>query len=1152
MQHYQTLQQANSYITAPDGTRRYSRYEVGVIDGRYRAMPVLIADKAGFDGLGFDASVGSGDDHYTVLNLFDGSHKYIDSVAVVGADDDDHAAHLALSQFDYLGADYATVVVNDSAQFDDMSLDFAPQNGWSSETIARLMNNPSQDTGYYLPIINSKMLRAEQNRVTADNVMWDGANLVSHGSDYSRLLLDLQKHDAFGGLTAKLDMRELLADLGATELGFDALMETYSRLDAMGDRLFTALGHHAVGDLTVTNVTTTKPFKRQGVANVAMQFDLSDGQTFSIIFHNPDADPKKLAANDTMVSWKWLLNKKDVTAAVSPKQSDKVRYDVIASRIMKVAAKNSKRFVAAQMKKAQNQEKIATAQKLVDDKMATIAQLDADIADLKQQIDDFRLSDEAVAVSGDGYFSDHDRQEIWDFINQFITNPNFHDTLPKKAFKLLTLTQDLKQQLVAYLPNYHMGLDCVYITADAMQHIFASRGEAMAREMLGKLLNENILPDEILPNHQEHSRALALFNDFRPRSRQSKDAMMALGLSVQDNTVVVYNFMPVKKGTIQKAKAYAEKLALEGRQPDISGIPHLHLQEKNKAFNLAHVAGENFHRSEQAINIITDSPEKMQPIIPDGQGVAVSEASQAASTPTELTSEWGSGSVKIYPQYQSQYKALSHAWGYDGDFAKIDTENRIEIAKIINGVMQGDLSISRELRQNTRFAATIKQLSLPKIPNTYQGSVDWVSNNIDEFKDKLSNYEYFNRVAASGNKTTNSQPLTVSIEGTLDSVTVEWTEASQGDSLEGRDFYSLDDLQRELQALYDYDESKLPKNGYDKTRITLNYTEAGGEPKSESIRVDIGSAIGNFNPFKETLADYLKKTLIDMGIDANGLQDGSVLNMGGGKRYTSDASNQASLLQQAIMPRHADSVSEAQALIKPLVGKSFINQKFAMEATISGNTIGKLGSKKATEQSATPRLHAQAVANIDILFERAIIKVTHDDKKNRINVEHVHRLGSIMLDESTGAYVPVMITVIEYKHSNEGTRIYSVEAVEIEEKEKPAGQLVSDEQAQVLKTPIADFKNKIAKVLDEVKQWEAKTPLSNRTLTAEPKPNTQPHPAYTADDIAFLNDIVSGKTDPLDGVDYDRLEAIGEKDENDPLLAQALAIISAALDKATS
>ena len=438
MQHYQTLQQANSYITAPDGTRRYSRYEIGVIDGRYRAMPVLVADKAGFDGLGFDASVGSNDDHYTVLNLFDGSHKYIDSVAVVGADDDDHAAHLALSQFDYLGADYATVVVNDSAQFDDMSLDALGQRGWSSQAIAQLMNHPSQNTGYYLPIINSKMLRTEQNRVTADNVMWDGANLVSHGSDYSRLLLDLQKHDAFGGLTAKFDMRDLLADLGATELGFDALMETYSRLDAMGDRLFTALGRHAVGDLTVTNVTTTKPFKRQGVANVAMQFDLSDGQTFSIIFHNPDADPKKLAANDMMVSWKWLLNKKDVTAAVSPKQSDKVRYDVIASRIMKVAAKNSKRFVAAQMKKAENQEKITEAQKAVDDKQAYLEQLDKDIAELKQQIDDFRLSDEARIKAGNTLQDKHARIvggiNIDPIIERMKKDDVFHDSTAVEWF----------------------------------------------------------------------------------------------------------------------------------------------------------------------------------------------------------------------------------------------------------------------------------------------------------------------------------------------------------------------------------------------------------------------------------------------------------------------------------------------------------------------------------------------------------------------------------------------------------------------------------------------------------------------------------------------------------------------------------------------
>ena len=59
------------------------------------------------------------------------------------------------------------------------------------------------------------------------------------------------------------------------------------------------------------------------------------------------------------------------------------------------------------------------------------------------------------------------------------------------------------------------------------------------------------------------------------------------------------------------------------------------------------------------------------------------------------------------------------------------------------------------------------------------------------------------------------------------------------------------------------------------------------------------------------------------------------------------------------------------------------------------------------------------------------------------------------------------------------------------------------------------------------------------------------HPDYTQDDIDYLNAIINGDIDPLN-VDFDKLEAIGEKNETDPLLAQALAIVSEALDKASS
>lgn len=56
---------------------------------------------------------------------------------------------------------------------------------------------------------------------------------------------------------------------------------------------------------------------------------------------------------------------------------------------------------------------------------------------------------------------------------------------------------------------------------------------------------------------------------------------------------------------------------------------------------------------------------------------------------------------------------------------------------------------------------------------------------------------------------------------------------------------------------------------------------------------------------------------------------------------------------------------------------------------------------------------------------------------------------------------------------------------------------------------------------------------------------------YNQEDIDYLNAIINGSQDPLE-VDYDRLEAIGIKDEADPLLEQALEIISKALDEATA
>ena len=363
---------------------QYSRYETGVITGNYRDMPAIIADSA-FDSV-------NDSERWQVMNLFDGSGSYLDTVAIGGAMDADHAMQVVSTQLDSIGAAYAKPVILDlGLQFDSASGNSDSLEDWSLDAIGKLMNNPSQDK-HYLPVITAKELDIESHRVTFDSVQWggsDSAALTSHGGKDSNLYLDMVRHDSRHDLVNALDINNELQALGAEEEeSFDALMEVKSRLPLLKDRLFNAMSRSSIDDLAVTNVTETKPFKRQGVSNIAFIFDLSDGQNVSIWFHNPDSTPAKLLPSDIMISWKWMLNKRDVTAVLSPKNGDNVQLPTLAKRIMRVAAKNSNRFKSAQARKIQVDEELNQAQKDIEEKTAIITGLDEKIESLNKRIED--------------------------------------------------------------------------------------------------------------------------------------------------------------------------------------------------------------------------------------------------------------------------------------------------------------------------------------------------------------------------------------------------------------------------------------------------------------------------------------------------------------------------------------------------------------------------------------------------------------------------------------------------------------------------------------------------------------------------------------------------------------------------------------------
>ena len=384
---YISLNKANSNHKTRDAngqaTSRYSRYETGIIEGGNRQLMAVIADSAGFDGMGFNAAIGSSDDHWHVANVFDSNRRYIDTMVIAGAFDSMHAKQVADSQLHHLGGDNCVVMAN--PQFDSLSA--GKPDTWSIDAIDKLLNNRSQDRGF-LPVITAQELNAEAARVTFDSVQWDSmSGLVSHNGNDSALFLDMVRADGHKQLLEPLNLVRELAALGAEEFTFDALMDKKLRLTLLTDRLFNAMSRAGDADLSVTGVTETKPFKRQGVTNIAYIFDLSDGQKLSIWFHNPDSTPSQLKPDDIMISWKWMLNKRDVTAVLSPKQGDNVQLPALANRIMRVARKNSKRYQAALARAAVVAQELADAQALVEAKKGEIDQLDTDISGLNADID---------------------------------------------------------------------------------------------------------------------------------------------------------------------------------------------------------------------------------------------------------------------------------------------------------------------------------------------------------------------------------------------------------------------------------------------------------------------------------------------------------------------------------------------------------------------------------------------------------------------------------------------------------------------------------------------------------------------------------------------------------------------------------------------
>ncbi|MCH7335190.1 hypothetical protein [Acinetobacter sp. NIPH 2699] len=269
---------------------------IGFIKGQYRDLNAIVTETA------------TDDDQWRIVNLKGKINQVpaFDSIAVLGAVDNDHASALAQLQF--------------GRMFDAVEDDVIET---STQGLIRHLSTPQ----YH----KNKQLTHRNHLVYLQDIPcgvvpgWDGIELITHDGKTANLLLDMQRHDDHSGLLSSFDgLALLLESIDAEYADFDSIIVEYRYLDKLMSMLHKAMQTASKGGVKVLKVEQSeKPFRHKKVLNIAVSYDFEDGQTITILFHNPDRDAKRIAPQDTLLSWKIMMNNRDVTGVIQPNQGSK-------------------------------------------------------------------------------------------------------------------------------------------------------------------------------------------------------------------------------------------------------------------------------------------------------------------------------------------------------------------------------------------------------------------------------------------------------------------------------------------------------------------------------------------------------------------------------------------------------------------------------------------------------------------------------------------------------------------------------------------------------------------------------------------------------------------------------------------------------------
>lgn len=231
-----------------------------------------------------------------------------------------------------------------------------------------------------------------------------------------KIIYGLRAEDAGGLLLDSVSLPELLDDPDIEAGVLDALVVPVARMTQRMDLLKRAMNASG-SSLTVTDYTIADPVRLRGTLQVAVLFALSDGQAITIWFHNPDTTPAKLTPMDDLVSWKWMLNRKDITLVVAPERGVELNPREVARRVMRLADRNSEAFKKANAKLSEKQAALAA----LDTEIGTLT---ATLADLRGKLDVAHAARAAADAEAARVAAETPTiQEIADIMSKWDRNP---------------------------------------------------------------------------------------------------------------------------------------------------------------------------------------------------------------------------------------------------------------------------------------------------------------------------------------------------------------------------------------------------------------------------------------------------------------------------------------------------------------------------------------------------------------------------------------------------------------------------------------------------------------------------------------------------------------------------------------------------------